>query len=299
MYCTSFKWWEIWNQVWLYISHKKPTLHVDALLPGKNKIIAWGCLKAVYFFLILQQNIISSSSSCASGVRTKELKSTVSNFKSPILFHSWTLHPFLALFRVLWCQRFWHTDQQRSKTRGFKECVLENMQSWLAMHEASNAIKNYSVWFWKVHGRVHFLCRVLKAKVFKHVKKGKCNHWGILTRKIAGFLGMSNSPASIGSLCWPHAKILFFVMDFHTCDFVEHNFRCVMTYFDCNFIIIKLLSSNANKILEASVVHETKICATSKCLCNVWGCKMKPEAWRSWDSCLSNVFGLDFPLLKP
>ena len=66
----------------------------------------------------------------------------------------------------------------------------------LAMHEASNAIKNYSVWFWKVHGRVHFLCRVLKAKVFKHVKKGKCNHWGILTRKIAGFLGMSNSPAS-------------------------------------------------------------------------------------------------------
>ena len=151
--CTSFKWWEIWNQVWLYISHKKPTLHVDALLPGKNKIIAWGCLKAVYFFLILQQNIISSSSSCASGVRTKELKSTVSNFKSPILylFHSWTLHPFLALFRVLWCQRFWHTDQQRSKTRGFKECVLENMQTWLAMHEASNAIKNYSVWFWKVH----------------------------------------------------------------------------------------------------------------------------------------------------
>ena len=108
--------------------------------------------------------------------------------------------------------------------------------------------------------------------------------------------------SSIGSLCWPHAKILFFVMDFHTCedeDFVEHNFRCVMTYFDCNFIIIKLLSSNANKILEASVVHETKICATSKCLCNVWGCKMKPEAWRSWDSCLSNVFGLDFPLLKP
>ena len=195
MLLCYIKCWEIWNQVWLYISHKKPTLHVDALLPGKNKIIAWGCLKAVYFFLILQQNIISSSS-CASGVRTKELKSTVSNFKSPILSHSWTLHPFLLLFRVLWCQRFWHTDQQRSKTRGCKECVLENMQTWLAMHEASNAIKNYSVWFWKVHGRVHFLCRVLKAKVFKHVKKGKCNHWGILTRKIAGFLGMSNSPAS-------------------------------------------------------------------------------------------------------
>ena len=79
--------------------------------------------------MILQQNIISSSS--ASGVRTKELKSTVSNFKSPILLcHSWTLHPFLTL-AVLWCQRFWHTtDQQRSKTRGFKECVLENMQTW-------------------------------------------------------------------------------------------------------------------------------------------------------------------------
>ena len=167
--------------------------------------------------MILQQNIISSSSSSASGVRTKELKSTVSNFKSPILLcHSWTLHPFLAL-PVLWCQRFWHTtDQQRSKTRGFKECVLENMQTWLAMHEASNAIKNYSVWFWKVHGRVHFLCRVLKAKVFKHVKKGKCNHRGILTRKIAGFLGMSNSPAS-ALFVDPMLRFFFFVMDFHTC----------------------------------------------------------------------------------
>ena len=125
---------------------------------GKTRSSREDAWRQYIFFLILQQNIISSSSSCASGVRTKELKSTVSNFKSPILylFHSWTLHPFLALFRVLWCQRFWHTDQQRSKTRGFKECVLENMQTWLAMHEASNAIKNYSVWFWKVHNLFTF-----------------------------------------------------------------------------------------------------------------------------------------------